>query len=193
MRIGVKVGDIMTRNVITCKSDLDVISCTKLMIKKDVGSVLVTGKNSELLGIITKKDVLIGMLKKKNLERIKAEDIMTKKVKGIIHPEKDVYDALLTMKKMKRAGFRMLPVVLKKKLIGVVTMSDILKFEPALFGVAREILNIREESAKLKRRKAALSDESWVREGECEDCGEYGALYLRDGKFICETCKDMLD
>jgi len=46
---------------------------------------------------------------------------------------------------------------------------------------------------KLRKSKKALQmGEVWVREGACQECGAYGVLYNRDGKLICEDCKDQL-
>jgi len=40
MKIGVKVGDIMTRNFISAKPEISVINAVELMVKKRVGSLL---------------------------------------------------------------------------------------------------------------------------------------------------------
>ena len=186
-RIGIKVGDIMTRNFISVKQDTSLIECARKMLKHDVGSLIVTSDN-KLAGIMTETDVIRAIVNKCNLEKTKAQDIMTKKVVTIA-PSKDIYDALRIMKRTK---FRWLPVVIKKHVIGMLTLKDILRIEPSLFDIARETIQIREESEKLKRREEILSGgETWVKEGVCSECGAYGLLYNVGGRMLCESCKDI--
>jgi signal-transduction protein with cAMP-binding, CBS, and nucleotidyltransferase domain len=188
-KIGVKVGDIMTRNFVSVKPDTSLIECAKEMIKKHVGSLVVKEMQS-LKGILTEKDVVWAVVKKQDLSKIKAKDIMTRRV-VTINPSKDIYEAISRMSNTK---IRVLPVVVKDKVIGVVTMKDILRLEPSLFDIVTRSIEIREENAKLNRRKAALSGETetWIKEGVCSECGAYGLLYNIDGKLLCESCKDEL-
>jgi len=132
MEIGVKVGDVMTRNFISVKPDDSLKKCSKLMVKKRIGSLVVISKN-ELTGLITEKDILWTITKKsiKDLEEIKAKDIAKRKV-ITIRPSADIYDAL---KKMKKSKYRWLPVTRKKEVIGLLTLKDILKIEPSLFEI----------------------------------------------------------
>ena len=51
MKIGVKVGDIMTRNFVSVKPDTSIIDCARLMIRKRVGS-LVLQENMKLKGLL---------------------------------------------------------------------------------------------------------------------------------------------
>jgi predicted transcriptional regulator len=63
VKIGVKVGDIMTRNFISAKPDISVLDAAKLMTKKRVGSLILENKGF-LKGIITEKDIIWAMIKK---------------------------------------------------------------------------------------------------------------------------------
>jgi len=49
-------------------------------------------------------------------------------------------------------------------------------------------MQIREQSEKLKRRKAGES----FKEGLCEECGNFGIIYKVDSRMICEACKDAM-
>ena len=42
---------------------------------------------------------------------------------------------------------------------------------------------------KTKREELASAAE-WEKEGECEGCGAFGALFNVDGALLCEACKD---
>ena len=184
MKIGVKVGDIMTRDFISAKPDISVLNAIKLMVKKRVGSLLLAEQDI-LKGILTERDIMWALSKKhskKDLSKIEAGEICTKKI-TTIRPSADIYDA---MRLMRKAKFRRLPVVIKKRVIGLLTLKDILRIEPELFEIAKENYVIKEEPEKLKRIKAGES----FKEGICEECGNFDVLYSVDGRVICEGCRD---
>ncbi|SRR4030042_3280400 len=185
MKIGVKVGDVMTRDYISAKPDLSVLKAIKLMVKKRVGS-LVIEENDLLKGILTERDIMWALSKKpwKDLEKVKAKEICTKKI-ITIKPSADIYDA---MKLMRRAKFKRLPVIIKKRVIGLLTLKDILRIQPELFEIAKENYTIKEEAEKLKRVKIGEK----FREGVCEGCGNFEILYSVDGQLICENCKEAM-
>ncbi len=74
--LGVKVGDIMTRNLITAQPEISLRDAAKLMTKKRVGSLLLI-EEDVLKGILTEKDIIWALSKKsaQDLEKIKAKDI----------------------------------------------------------------------------------------------------------------------
>jgi len=151
-KIGVRVGDIMTRNLITASPEISVRDAAKLMTKKRVGSLLLTegGKEGDKLkGILTEKDIIWALSKKsaKDLIEIKAKEICAKKV-ITIKPSADVQDAIRLMRKKK---FRRLPVMIKKRVIGYLTLKDILKIQPELFEIAGKLYNQR-ASRKIKKK-----------------------------------------
>jgi len=185
MQIGVKVGDIMTRNFISVKPDTSLLECAKKMVKKRVGSLILEDKN-QLNGIITQGDIIWALTKKsrRELSMIKASEIAPKKL-VTIKPSADLYEAL---QKMNRTKYRWLPVTVKGNIIGFLTLKDILRIEPSLFDTVTEIMQISEESDKLKRRKAGEK----FTEGLCEECGNFDILYKVDNRMICEGCRDVM-
>jgi len=186
-KVGIKIGDIMTRNFISIRPNASLIDIAKEMIKKHVGSVIVE-ENQYIRGIITERDIVWALVKKQDLTKIKAKDIMTKNVTSI-SPSKDIYDAV---NKMRKTKFKILPIVTKGRVIGVVTIKDILRLYPSLIDTLKESIEIKEETEKIKRSKAALTGDTWIKEGICSECNIYGLLYNVDGRFLCESCKDML-
>jgi len=191
MKIGVKVGDVMTRSFISVSPEMSAAECSKEMISKRVGSLIVKD-GQHLKGIITEGDIIKAIAVNKNLAKLKAKEIMTKNVVSI-SPSEDMYNALV---KMKGKKVRWLPVTVKGRVIGMLTVKDILRIEPSLFEIVKEFTPIREESEKMKaiglrkKRSAMASGEVWSKEGECEECGSFGILYDVDGRAICEDCKD---
>lgn len=187
---GIKVGDLMTREFVHATSETDLLNCARIMIKKRVGS-LILKENDNLSGILTEHDVLWALIKKskKGLENIKARDIATKKVLTI-KPEADLSEALDKMNKKKT---RRLPVVFKGKVIGLITIKDILKFCPALLGSAEGIMEIKEISEKQKRYGTRQFDgERRFKDGMCEECGNFDLVSKIDGRLLCEACIDAM-
>jgi signal-transduction protein with cAMP-binding, CBS, and nucleotidyltransferase domain len=177
--MGVKVGDLMTRNYVWVSPGANLQDSAKTMCKKRVGSLIIQDRG-ELKGILTEKDILWAVVKKsgKGLEEIKVEDLMKRKV-VTIKPSADILEAL---RKFRKKKVRRLPVTEGKKVIGMLTMKDVLKVDPALFGMVSEMHKIREESVKLKRRRKAMI------EGICEECGEQDLLYNVGGQWLCDRC-----
>ncbi len=187
MKIGIKVGDIMTRDFISVKPDTSIKDCAKMMIKKRVGS-LVLQENNRLKGLITERDIIWAITKKSidELKNIKAKDLAKKKI-TTIKPSADLYEALTKMKKSK---YRWLPVIVKKNVVGFLTLKDILRIEPSLFEIAHSqgVFQIREEEEKLRRKEFRRKET--LKEGVCEECGNFDFLYEQDGKLICEGCRN---
>jgi CBS domain-containing protein len=187
MKIGVKVGDIMTENFVSISPDENLKYAAQKMIKKRVGSLVVL-QESELKGIITERDIIWAMVKKNKseLEKIRVKDICKKKV-HTIKPSSDLYIALV---KMKNTKYRWLPVISRKKVIGLLTIKDILRVEPSLFETAQEIMQIKHEAEELKNTNRKTN--SRIIEGICEECGNTEILYKTDGRFICSDCREQL-
>ncbi len=177
------VADIMTREPVTISSGSNLLDCARKMVRKKVGSLLIVDKK-KLLGFISQKDILWALIKKsrKDLDKVKAIDISPKKI-AIIKPNCTIKEAIEKMKKLK---FEKLPVVYENKLVGVITIKDILNFHPEFYPELEELAKIKEESEKLKRIKKAEKRT----EGVCEECGNEGILFRINGMLVCESCRD---
>jgi CBS domain-containing protein len=182
METGIKVGDLMTRNFIWTTENTNLRECAKLMVKKRVGSLIIK-EGDKLKGILTEKDIIWAVVKKskKALKDIMAKDLMKRKV-VTIKPSADIIEAMTKFKKKK---VRRLPVVENGRLIGFLTSKDVLKIDPGLFQTIAETMQIKEETAKLKR-----SDDSLERrkQGICEECGKFDLLCKDEGQSLCEEC-----
>jgi len=126
-------------------------------------------------------------ISKKDLKDIKAKDISARKVATV----KSTEEIKEVIKKMKVKKFDRLPVVGKgKELVGIVTVKDILNFNPEFYPELEEFAKIREEQEKLnriKRKEVAVTDD-----GICEECGERNILYRFNGMLVCESCKNSM-
>ncbi len=188
MKIGVKVGDLMTRDLISVDANSSLVECSRRMSEKNVGLLIVKDHN-RLAGMLTEKEIIWALTKKNNLGRVRAGDVMLRKL-TTIKPSRDVYDALLRMKKH---NVRWLPITIRKNVVGLITINDILKVEPALFEIAMGNFKVKEMEDKMRRKDRSLSGETWTAEGECTGCGAYGLLYRMNRGHVCEGCLESED
>ena len=94
------------------------------MLKNKCGALLVCDhKNDDtLLGIISERDLTFRVIPKDlDPKKTKVSKIMTKNVETI-QPNRTTFDAIQIMKSK---GFRHLPVVEKKKIVGILSMRDL--------------------------------------------------------------------
>lgn len=172
----------MTRNFVSVKPDASLKICIREMIKGRVGSVIVKEKD-KLAGILTQGDVVRALYNnnKISLTGTKAGEICTKRV-VTIKPDDDIAAAI---NKMKR-GHKRLPVVMNGKLVGLITIKDVLRIHPDVFTDVTDLIKIKEESEKMKKFSATYRGE-----GMCEDCGNYKPLIRLHGRLMCEDCSDI--
>jgi len=178
MKIGIEVGEVMTRNFISARPEIPVLAAIRLMLKKRVGS-LILEESGILKGILTEKDIMWALSKKRDLTGVSAKDICTRKI-TTIKPQADIYDAIMLMRKKK---LRRLSVTTNKKVIGYLTLKNILRIQPELFEIAKEGYNLRWPLDNEKEKEPEA-----IKEGICDECGNVDILYLEDGKLICASC-----
>ncbi len=176
MKTGISVRDAMTTKPITATPEESLQEISKRMLKEGVGSIIIQDKGN-LVGIISEKDIVERVVAKGLIPKdIKAKDVMTKTL-VTVPPNIDIYDALLVMN---NEEIRKLPVVDGKRLLGFITVKDIVKIEPAMF----EIFSRRLEILKEEKRKPVK-----ITHGRCENCGSEGPLYKVKKRWLCESCK----
>lgn len=116
------VESIMTTGVITIEGSKLVEDCVKLMSKNDIGCVVVVDKDSPL-GMFTERDLLRTLAKDVGNLHLTMTDAMNKPLKTIL-PAATVWDAI---EMMNNGRIRHLPVVDKGKLVGILTVRDLVR------------------------------------------------------------------
>ena len=111
-------------NVITINPTADVIAAVKLMAERGIGAVVVLGADNRIVGILSERDI-VQALAKHGLAVLSepVSQVMTREVKTC--SEDDTIGDL--MGRMTAGRFRHLPVVQKEKLIGIVSIGDVVK------------------------------------------------------------------
>ncbi len=130
--------DAMSKNPISISQNDNVLESTKIMIEKHVGSLLVKEKEN-LLGILTERDLIKMISLGIDPKTTKVKQIMTTKITTIT-PEKDIYDAITLMN---NENLRRLPVVINGRVIGLITLRDILTLQPTLFDLILDMVDIK--------------------------------------------------
>ncbi len=144
MKTGYAVGDVMTRKPVMVSGNSSLRECAKTMEEYDVSTLLI-GSGNKVDGIVTEEDMVRKVLAtERSCMDTKIKDIMETNLITIT-PDKDIFEALM---KMRENDIRHLPVMHGEEIIGLVTMKDILKVEPALFDVLLEKIHLREEENK---------------------------------------------
>lgn len=133
-----RVGDVMTHNVVVVPFGKTILDVAKIMKRDNVGSIIVVedteGKHAK--GIITERDLVHKILAKgEDPYPVPVEKAMSRPLR-VVRPETSLEDAAKAMRenKMKR-----LPVVNEKnELIGIISEGDILRVFPAIIDIIEE-------------------------------------------------------
>ena len=179
------VSDIMTRELVSVSPDATLFECAKKMVFKNVSSVLILDKG-KLIGMVTQKDIIWAITKKKNLDlsKIRALDISVKKI-GYLTPELTLKKAISKMNHFKSER---LPVIKDNKVVGMLSSKDILNIHPEVYPELEEFYKIKEQSEKLRRVKMAEKRKI----GICEECGKEGVLSYVNGVYLCDNCLETI-
>lgn len=136
-----QVKDVMKTQVVIAKPDANVKEAAKIMTDLDIGCLVVLEKD-KIVGILSETDILKKIVAQgADAEKTKVEDIMTKDV-VTIDMDKGVEEAaeLMVGKKLKR-----LPVVNGSKLVGIITSTDLISYEPKMIEALSQLFMLKQQ------------------------------------------------
>lgn len=128
----------MNKNVVTAKPNVTIKEASNVMSTLHIGSLVIV-EDDKLIGIITGSDILKSVAEGRDPDKTYVSDIMSKNV-ITIESEKKVEDAVRLMMENK---IKKLPVVDDKKLVGIITASDIMVVEPKLIESIANLVSIK--------------------------------------------------
>lgn len=135
--MSLKVEDVMIENVVTVDPNTTVKEAVEIMNKHEIGCLVVT-KRKKLVGIITERDILKRVLvESRNPEKTKVSEVMTTPV-ITTSPTTDLEEAA---KLMFEKNVKKLPVVSKGKLAGLVTLTDLARFQPHIIRLLKRLID----------------------------------------------------
>ena len=121
LNLTVRVKAAINRDIITLDKDLSVKSAIKLMVRRNIGSVVITGERSSPIGIVTERDILKSIAYRKTKPETKVEEIMSEPLISVEANETLGEAAEMMIKKK----IRRLLVTQNDKYIGIITQRDL--------------------------------------------------------------------
>jgi len=155
------LSEIMTTNIVTIDITERVEEAIRLMVKFDIGSVVITDKLKPV-GIITERDITRAALRGDSLLRLPVRSLMSRPLQTGT-PDMEIWR---TFETMLRLGVRRLPLIENGKLVGIVTEKDLTRwvlrvfYEPKLPNEIRSLVNNQKIEALTGRPR-------------CPSCGRY--------------------
>jgi len=116
------VKSIMVQTVVSIPTHAKISDAIELMKEYKVGGLPIVDKENRVWAIVTERDITTIFAGK--IRGAKVADLMSKKVVTAT-PKTSIFEAEKTMIEQ---GFRRLPIVSENKLVGIVTIMDILRF-----------------------------------------------------------------
>ncbi|MFI5419632.1 MAG: CBS domain-containing protein [Nitrososphaerales archaeon] len=166
----------MNSPVITADPDQSIKAISEKMTASKAGSVVIT-ENDSPIGIVTDGDIVTKVVSRDLVaSSTLARDVMSKPL-YIIESEKEIIEAA---RAMRRHGIKRLGVNYKNRLVGIISISDILAITPELFDIISE---------KAMILTGVASSQPAFLAGYCDSCNQWsdGLLEL-DGRFLCGEC-----
>ena len=125
------------REVYTVKKGTNIKDAVNYMAEKRVGLVPVMD-DGKLVGVFSERDLVQRVISKnKSLEETKVEDVMSTKL--LIAETHEPNESVLA--KMKEANTRHILIIEHEKLIGVLSMRDLLELDLSVCKTTVEVLN----------------------------------------------------
>lgn len=124
--MALKVKDILRDKgleVIAVDGGATVDTAISKMIERNIGAILVM-EDSSCVGLFTERDVLKCWARNSSVDKVAIKDVMSKDLL-ILEPEDDLDYAMTIMTNRK---IRHLPVVDRGRLVGLVSMRDVVKY-----------------------------------------------------------------
>ncbi|HYB92725.1 MAG TPA: CBS domain-containing protein [archaeon] len=173
---GLKVREVMSKQVVTAKEEDNVQDIAKLMKDKSLGSIIIVDDKGNPTGIVTDRDIVMRIVAKNILpSQLKSKDVMSTPV-NIVGPDMDVGEAV---KMMNERRIRRLLVMNEGKIVGLIT-------DRAIFQIMPELMDIVAEKARIT---SEVVREPPLLAGYCDNCGQWSdKLREVEGKLLCEDC-----
>lgn len=119
----IKAKDIMTKDVITVKTDTPIINVLELIAEHNISGLPVVEDDMTLVGIVSEKDVL-SLFYDNNDDEATVNDYMTQPPLFFDEEENlmDVCDFL------RKNVFRRVPITSEGKLVGIISIRDVIEY-----------------------------------------------------------------
>ena len=146
--MSLKVEDIMVGDVVTVEVEATVRQAVDLMNKNEIGCFVVVDEEEKPVGIVTERDLLKRVLaKRKDPVRVKVMQIMSQPlVTGTPHMDIEAAARLMFKRKIKK-----LPIVENGRLVGLVTLTDLVRFQPEIIRILKKLSSKKLPPKRMKK------------------------------------------
>jgi CBS domain-containing protein len=115
------VGEVMTRNPVTVRSDATIVDAARLMRDRDIGPLVVVD-DERVRGIVTDRDIVVrAVAEGRDPSSVRIADVCSGDVETV-SPDEPIGDAV---RRMEQRDVRRLPVVEAGRPVGIVAMGDL--------------------------------------------------------------------
>lgn len=133
--VSLTVEDVMVKEVMTIDENSTVKEAAEVMNKFEIGCLIAVRKG-KAMGIITERDLLKRVVAEaKDATKTKVKNVMSSPL-VVVEPNMDLEEAVKLMFQMK---IKKLPVVDAKRLVGLVTLTDIARFQPQMIKIVKQL------------------------------------------------------
>lgn len=145
--LSLKVEDVMVREVITIDESSTVKEAADVMNKFEIGC-LIAVKKGKAVGIITERDLLKRVVAEaKDVNKTRVKDVMSSPL-VVVEPSMDLEEAVKLMFQIK---IKKLPVVEEKRLVGLVSLTDIARFQPQMIKILKQLATRQTPPKSMKK------------------------------------------
>ncbi len=145
--VSLRVEDVMTMDVITIDENASVKEAADIMNQHEIGCLIAVRKG-KAIGIITERDLLKRVIVEgKNAKKTKVKEVMSSPLE-VVAPDTSLEEALQLMfqKKIKK-----LPVIYKNRLLGLVSLTDIARCQPAIIKLLKSFAAAQDTPKSMKK------------------------------------------
>jgi CBS domain-containing protein len=171
------VRDVMNSPLVSGSMEDKISDLAKKMVEFKVGSVVIID-GDKVEGVVTDGDMVKKVVSRDLQPSVtKAKDVMSTPL-YTIDAAKEVTEAARMMRKL---GIKRLGVLHRNKVVGIISMSDVLSVTPELVDIVSEKARIL--TGESRRTPGFVS-------GYCDLCNQWSDYLVEmDGKYICEECR----
>jgi CBS domain-containing protein len=145
--LSLKVDDVMVKEVITIDQNSTVKEAAEVMNKFEIGCLIAVRKG-KAIGMITERDLLKRIVAEaRDATKTKVKDVMSSPL-VVIEPNVELEEAIKLMFQMK---IKKLPVVDGKRLVGLITLTDIVRFQPQMIKLLKQLAKRQTAPKSMKK------------------------------------------
>jgi CBS domain-containing protein len=145
--VSLKVEDVMVKEVITIDDESTAKEAAEVMNKFEIGCLIAVRKG-KAVGIVTERDLLKRIVADaRDASKTKVRDIMSSPL-VVVEPQMELEEAVKMMFQMK---IKKLPVVDVKRLVGLVTLTDIARFQPQMIKILKRLTVMQTTPKSMKK------------------------------------------